>query len=351
VNLATLLNISAPLIQAPLAGVQDSALAVAVSNAGALGSLPCAMLSLDQLREQLQLLQAQTSKPYNVNFFCHVPPAPNPVQQERWVAALAPYYAELGIDPATIEAGPGRAPFSSAVAYVVQEFAPRVVSFHFGLPPTHLLQRVRGWGAKVLGNATTVQEALWLQAQGVDAVIAQGLEGGGHRGHFLSNDLSAQMGTLALLPQVVRALRIPVIAAGGIADAHGVRAAMDLGAAGVQVGTAYMLCAEATTSEVHRNALKSKGALHTALTNLFTGRPARGTVNRLMRELGPLCDAAPDFPMATSALAPLRAKAQDQGCGDFSPLWSGQNVSGCKEIGAAEMTRSLCAGFARTTVH
>ena len=344
-SLQTLLNIEIPLIQAPLAGVQDSALALAVCNAGALGSLPCAMLSLDQLRQQLLELQTQTTMPYNVNFFCHALPAPNPIQDARWIAALTPYYAELGLDTAQVDAGPGRAPFSDAVADVVQPFAPKVVSFHFGLPSAHLLQRVRGWGAKVLASATTLQEGLWLQAQGVDAVIAQGLEAGGHRGHFLSDDLSAQMGTFALVPQLVRALQIPVIAAGGIADAQGVRAAMALGAAGVHVGTAYMLCAEATTSEVHRNALKSQDARHTALTNLFTGRPARGIVNRLMRELGPLCDMAPEFPMATSATAPLRAKAQALGLGDFSPLWAGQNVSGCREIGAADLTRALAAGF------
>lgn len=350
-SLQTLLNIEIPLIQAPLAGVQDSALTLAVSHAGALGSLPCAMLDLSQLRQQLLVLQEKTHKPYNLNFFCHFATEPDLAQQARWVAALAPYYAELGLDTASIEVGPSRAPFSDAVANVVQEFAPKVVSFHFGLPSAPLLQRVRGWGAKVLASATTLQEALWLEAQGVDAVIAQGLEAGGHRGHFLSDDLSAQMGTFALLPQLVRGLRIPVIAAGGIADAHGVRAAMNLGAAGVQVGTAYMLCDEARTSDVHRNALKSGDAMHTALTNLFTGRPARGIVNRLMRELGPLCAAAPDFPMATAALAPLRAKAQSLGLGDFSPLWAGQNVSGCKEIGAAELTRALAAGFAPASVH
>jgi nitronate monooxygenase len=329
-----------------MAGVQDCALTLAVCSAGALGSLPCAMLSVDQLRQQLLMLQAQSNKPYNLNFFCHTNPVAHPTQEARWLAALAPYYADLGLDIAQVETGPGRAPFSDVVADAVQPFAPKVVSFHFGLPNAHLLARVRGWGAKVLASATTLQEALWLQAQGVDAVIAQGLEAGGHRGHFLSDDLSAQMGTFALLPQLVRALQIPVIAAGGIADAQGVRAAMALGASGVQVGTAYMLCVEATTSVVHRNALKSQDAHHTALTNLFTGRPARGIVNRLMRELGPLCDMAPEFPLATAAITPLRAKAQALGRGDFSPLWAGQNVSACREISAAALTRALATGFA-----
>ena len=228
---------------------------------------------------------------------------------------------------------------------MLDEIRPAVVSFHFGLPPKELLVRVKRLGAKILSSATTVDEALWLEAHGVDAVIAQGVEAGGHRGIFLSDDLTTQVGTLALLPQVVRAVKLPVIAAGGIVDAQGVAAAMALGAAGVQIGTAYLLCPEATISAVHRTALKSKAARHTALTNLFTGRPARGIVNYVMKELGPMNSAAPAFPLATSAIAPLRAKAEAEGSGDFSPLWSGQNASGCKEIPAAQLTRELAAGL------
>lgn len=228
---------------------------------------------------------------------------------------------------------------------VLAEFRPPVVSFHFGLPSPELLRRVRAWGAKVLSSATTVQEALWLQAHGVDAIIAQGLEAGGHSGHFLSDELSTHLGTLALVPQIVRAVNVPVIAAGGIADARGVAAALALGAVAAQVGTAYLLCPEATTSAVHRAALQSEAARHTALTNLFTGRPARGILNRIMRELGPVNAGVPAFPLATSAMAPLRAQAEAQGCGDFSPLWSGQNASGCKAIPAADLTRELAAGL------
>ena len=198
-------------------------------------------------------------------------------------------------------------------------------------------------GIEDLSSATTIEEARWLEAHGVDAIIAQGLEAGGHRGIFLSDDLTTQVGTFALLPQVVRAVKLPVVAAGGIADAKGVAAAMALGAAGVQIGTAYLLCPEATTGAAHRAALKSEAAWHTALTNLFTGRPARGIVNRIMRELGPISPAAPAFPLATSAIAPLRAKAESHGSGDFSPLWSGQNASGCREIPAAQLTRELAS--------
>ena len=342
-TLRELLATELPLIQAPMAGVQGSALAIAVCNAGGLGSLPCAMLAPDAIRAELAAIRAATARPFNVNFFCHTPPAPSPQREAAWRAVLAPYYEELGIDPEAAAGGAARAPFTPDAAQVLAEFKPAVVSFHFGLPPEPLLARVRALGAKILSSATTVEEARWLEAQGVDAIIAQGLEAGGHRGNFLTDDLTTQVGTLALLPQIVRAVRRPVIAAGGIADAKGVAAALALGAAGVQIGTAYLLCPEATTSAVHRAALRSEAARHTALTNLFSGRPARGIVNRVMKELGSMNGAAPAFPLATAAMAPLRAKAESQGRGDFSPLWSGQNPSGCKEIPAGELTRSLAA--------
>jgi nitronate monooxygenase len=344
-TLRELFGIQLPIVQAPMAGVQGSALALAVSNAGGLGSLPCGMLGLDAMRDELAAIRAGTTKPFNVNFFCHASPTFSAEREAVWRAALSPYFEAFGIDAGAIAAGPARAPFSAEAADVLSEFEPAVVSFHFGLPAPALLDRVRAWGAKIISSATTVEEALWLEAQGVDAVIAQGLEAGGHRGIFLSDDLTTQAGTFALLPQVARAVKVPVLAAGGIADAKGVAAAMTLGAAGVQVGTAYLLCPEATTSAVHRAALKSGAARHTALTNLFSGGPARGIVNRVMRELGPMSTATPAFPLASAAIAPLRARAESRGSGDFSPLWSGENASGCKEIPAADLTRELAAGF------
>jgi nitronate monooxygenase len=303
------------------------------------------MLSLDAMRNELAAITAQTTRPFNVNFFCHSPPIFSVEREALWRAMLSPYYKEFGLDADNIPAGPGRAPFSSEAADVLSEFNPAVVSFHFGLPSDELLARVRTWGAKILSSATTIDEARWLEAHGVDGIIAQGLEAGGHRGIFLSDDLNTQVGTFALLPQIVQAVNVPVIAAGGIVDAKGVAAAMALGAAGVQVGTAYLLCPEATTSAVHRAALKSESARYTALTNLFTGRPARGIMNRIMNELGPICAATPAFPLATAAIAPLRAKAESQGSGDFSPLWSGQNASGCKEVPAADLTRELATNL------
>ena len=344
-QIVELLGTELPIIQAPMAGAQAGAMAIAVSNAGALGSLPCALLTVDAMRKELEIIKAQTSRPYNVNFFCHSPPAPSAEREAAWRAALAPYYREYGIDPEKIPAGPGRAPFSEEFADALEPFRPPVVSFHFGLPSKELLARVKRWGSKILCSATTVDEACWLEAQGVDAIIAQGVEAGGHRGIFLSADLTTQVGTFSLLPQVVRAVKLPVIAAGGIANAQGVVAALALGAAGVQVGTAYLLCPEATISAVHRAALKGEAARHTALTNLFTGRPARGIVNRVVRELGPISSAPPAFPLATSAIAPLRAKAEAMGSGDFTPLWSGQNATGCREIPAAQLTRELAAGI------
>ena len=342
-KLRKLFGIELPILEAPMAGVQAGRMTVAVSNAGGLGSLPCAMLTLETMKSELASIKAGTGKPYNVNFFCHTPPVPSVEREASWRKALAPYYKEHGIDPAGIPTAPGRAPFTDEAAEVLAQYKPAVVSFHFGLPSPELLARVRKWGSKIISSATTVDEARWLEARGVDAIIAQGAEAGGHRGLFLSEDLSTQVGTFALVPQVVRAVKVPVIAAGGIADAEGAAAAIALGAAGVQIGTAYLLCPEATTSAVHRAALKSEAARETALTNLFTGRPARGIVNRVMRELGPINTAAPPFPLATSAIAPLRAKAEAQGKGDFSPLWSGQNASGCKEIPAADLTRELAA--------
>jgi nitronate monooxygenase len=344
-TLKQLFGIELPIVQAPMAGVQLNKLASAVSEAGGLGSLPCAMLTPESLRKEMDAIAAGTNHPVNVNFFCHRPPEPDAAREARWREKLAPYYRELGIDPASIPAGPGRAPFSNEMADVLEPYKPAVVSFHFGLPDKALVQRVKSWGSKVIASATTVDEAMWLEEHGVDAVIAQGLEAGGHRGMFLTRDLTTQVGTFALLPQVVAAVKVPVIAAGGIADARGVAAAMALGAAGVQVGTAFLCAQEATTTALHRAALRSPAARHTALTTLYTGGPARGIVTRLMREVGALAPEAPQFPLATAAIAPLRAKAEAAGSADFSPLWSGQNASGCREGPAAQIVRALAEGL------
>jgi len=340
-TVSDVLGVELPIIQAPMAGSQSSALAIAVSNAGGLGSQPCAMLGLDQIRAELKAITAATSKPYNVNFFVHKQPAPDPAREDAWLKLLAPYLAEQGIDPASIQAGPQRVPFDDAAADVLEEFKPPVVSFHFGLPAVALVRRVKSWGSTIISSATTLDEARYLEAHGVDAIIAQGYEAGGHRGMFLTEDLSTQVGTFALVQQIVRAVKVPVIAAGGIADAKGVRAAMALGAIAAQVGTAYLFCSEATTNPLHRAALKGTAAQTTAVTNLLTGRPARGIVNRLMREIGPMNSKAPTFPLAATAIFALRAKAEPKGVNDFTGMWAGQNAAAGREMPAAELTLEL----------
>lgn len=341
------LGLRCPIVQAPMAGVQDHRLPAAVFKAGALGSLPAAMLSPDALRTALTHLRDGGVTTYNLNFFCHAARDADPEQHAAWCAALAPTAERMGLSmTALLQArGAAREPFGEAALACVEDFKPRVVSFHFGLPPAPLLLRVKATGAQVWSSATTVDEALWLQAHGCDVIIAQGWEAGGHRGMFLKHDLTEQMSTMALLPLVVDAVKLPVVAAGGIADARGVAAAMALGASGVQVGTAFLLCPEATTSAVHRAALQSPQAVHTALTNVFTGRPARGIVNALMRDLGCVRADAPNFPHAATAVSVLRAHAEAQGQSDCSPLWSGQ--AGCR-LGAqtaAQMVAALSLGL------
>ncbi|MEW9683088.1 NAD(P)H-dependent flavin oxidoreductase [Pseudomonas sp. TE50-2] len=336
-----LLGIELPILQAPMAGATGSAMAIAVGKAGGLGALPCAMLSSEQLRGEIGAFRAACQGPLNLNFFCHQPPTPDPEQDARWKQALKPFYEEVGADFEAPTPVSNRAPFDEQSCKLVEELRPEVVSFHFGLPAPALLQRVKAAGAKVLSSATTVEEAIWLEQYGCDAIIAMGYEAGGHRGMFLSNDITSQIGTFALVPQIVDAVSLPVIAAGGVADHRGLLAALALGASAVQIGTAYLFCPEAKVSPAHRRALDNAPASDTALTNLFTGRPARGINNRLMRELGPMSALAPRFPLAGGALMPLRAITDPQGNSDFSNLWSGQALRLGRPMGAEALTREI----------
>ena len=338
-----LLGIELPIIQAPMAGSAFAEMTVAVSEAGGLGSLACALLSAEQLEQQLVQIRQGTRRPVNLNFFCHQPARVDPGRERKWKTRLEKYYAELGIDPDAPVPGSGRAPFDAATCEAVERFRPEVVSFHFGLPAQELLARVKAAGAKVLCSATSVDEAVWLERQGCDAIIAQGAEAGGHRGVFLTEDVSTQVGTIALVPQIVDAVKAPVIAAGGIGDARGIVAAFALGASAVQLGTACRFCPEAKILPAHRIALRAAKDNETALTNVFTGRPARGIVNRLVREVGPICSDAPAFPLAGAAVAPLRSKSEAIGSGDFIPLWSGQAARLGRELPAGELTRTLAA--------
>ena len=336
-----LFGVELPIVQAPMAGAVLSEMVVAVSEAGGLGSLPCALLNFEQARGELEVIRQRTSRPINVNFFCHQQPPRDPAREIRWRRRLDTYYVELGLESNGVAPDSNRAPFDDKMCDLVAEFHPEVVSFHFGLPDKNLLARVRRAGAKIISSATTVEEARWLEDQGCDAIIAQGYEAGGHSGMFLNMDVSTKIGTMALVPQVVDAVMVPVIAAGGIADARGIVAAFALGAAAVQIGTAYLLCPESKITAIHRQALRKSKDNLTVVTNVFTGRPARGIVNRLIREVGPMSDDAPEFPLAAATLLPLRLKSETAGSTDFTPLWSGQAAPLSRELPAAQLTKQL----------
>jgi nitronate monooxygenase len=330
-----------PIVLAPMAGVMDADLVIAAAQGGALGSLPCAMLSAEKAREQVAIIRQRVSAPVNLNFFCHEPAALDAAAEARWKRRLAAYYNEYGVDPAAPNTAANRAPFDAAFCEIVEELKPEVVSFHFGLPEPSLLKRVKAAGCLVISSATTVKEAVWLEQRGVDAVIAQGAEAGGHRGMFLTDKISEQPGTFALVPQVVDAVKVPVIACGGIADGRGIAAAFALGAAGVQIGSAYLRCPESKVSAPARIVLSQAGDDSTVITNVMTGRPARGVQNRVMREVGPISADAPPFPHAATALAPLKAAAEKQGRVEFTNLWAGQAIGMGREVPAAELTRDL----------
>lgn len=347
-RIAALLGIELPVIQAPMVAVAMHELAIAVAQAGGLGSLACAGLDAQQIRAEFGAIRAVTGQPVNLNFFCHQQPDVDAARETAWRAHLQPYYVELGIDPAQPIPTSVRHPFGEEMCALVEELRPGVVSFHFGLPAPALLARVKATGATVLSSATTVAEAVWLEQHGCDAIIAQGWEAGGHRGMFLSSDIDTQVGTFALVPQIADAVNLPVIAAGGIADARGVRAALALGAEAVQVGTAYLPCPEARTSAVHRAALAAARDDATRLTNVFTGRPARGIANRLVTEQGPMSALAPAFPLADGASLLLKQKAEAQGSGDFSLLWAGQAARLAHGVPAGDLTRLLGAAASQS---
>ena len=340
-RVTNLFNIQNPIIQAPMAGASGAAMAIATSKAGGLGSLPCAMLSIEKMHSEMSIIRQETKAPMNVNFFVHDKPAINLERDQIWLNHLSKYYSEFNLQVDNQNSNSSREPFNEAAFGFVESFRPEVVSFHFGLPKSSYLDRLKKLGCKIMSSATTVEEACWLEKNGCDVIIAQGFEAGGHRAMFLTNDINTQVGTMALLPQVVDAVSVPVIAAGGIADGRGILAAFALGAAGVQIGTPYLFTKEALISEIHLSRLKTSKDNNTAITNLFTGRPARGIINRLMKEVGPMSEFPSEFPTAGKALGPLKNKAEAQGNSDFSQLWSGQSASLCKETDAEALTNCL----------
>jgi nitronate monooxygenase len=340
-RLLDLLKIELPIVQAPMGGHTSPDMPVAVSGAGGLGSFPCGLLTPAQVREEVRKIRTKTRKPINLNFFCHTPKRDAAIES-AWRQRLAAYYEEMLVEPPAIPAST-LAPFGAEMCDVVVELKPEVVSFHFGLPDKSLVDRLKAAGCKIFSSATTVAEARWLEDHGADAVIAQGIEAGGHRGMFLTTELASQVGTFALVPQVVDAVKVPVIAAGGIADGRGIAAALDLGASAVQMGTAYLLCPEASISKPYRAALKSARDNPSVITNVLTGLPARVFANRITRELGPLATGVPSFPLPAAALAPLRMEAEFQGSADFSTFYAGQSAALGQELPAAKLTLKLAA--------
>ena len=330
-----------PIVLAPMAGIMDAELVIAAAQGGALGSLPCAMLSVEKAREQVNIIRQRVSVPVNMNFFVHKAVDADPAREAGWKQRLAAYYKELGLDPAAPFTAANRALFDEAMCALVEELKPEIVSFHFGLPNPALVRRIKAAGCIIIASATIVREAIWLEEHGADVIIAQGAEAGGHRGMFLTENIAAQPGTFALVPQVVDAVKVPVIAAGGIADGRGVAAAFALGAAGVQIGTAYLRCPESRVTAPARAALAQALDDTTVITNVMTGRPARGVANRVMREVGPVSPDAPAFPHAATALGPLKTAAEKLGKVDFTNLWAGQAVRLGREMPAAELTRAL----------
>jgi nitronate monooxygenase len=338
-----LFGIEHPILLSPMANASSIELAVAVSEAGGLGAIPCAGLTPVQIRAQLQAAAQRTSRPFNVNFFCHKPPVYDAARDARWRARLSRYYEELGLEPLSGAPPEPPPPFDEHACALIEEFKPKVVSFHFGLPEGSLMKRVKSSGALVIASATTVQEARWLEQRGCNAIVAQGYEAGGHRGMFLDEEVATQVGGLSLVPQVADAVRVPVIAAGGIADGRGVAAALVLGAAAAQIGTAYLLTPESGFKPIQRETLRRARDNSTALANVLTGRPARAVVNRLTRELGLIDPEAPAFPQAAWALAPLRKKAEDDGVADFVYALFGQSAAMARDVPAAELTKALAA--------
>jgi nitronate monooxygenase len=343
-RLLNLFKTEFPIVLAPMAGAMDADLIIAAAQGGALGSLPCALLSVEKAREQINIIRQRVSAPVNMNFFVHRPVEIDAASDGRWKRRLEAYYEEHGVDPKAPINAPNRAPFDAAMCELVEELKPEIVSFHFGLPDKPLLARVKAAGCIVTSSATIVREAVWLEQNGADVIIAQGAEAGGHRGMFLTDNIAEQPGTFALVPQVVDAVKVPVIAAGGIADGRGIAAAFALGAAGVQIGSAYLRCPESKISPLVRAALAQAQDDSTVLTNVMTGRPARGIANRVMREVGPISPDAPVFPHAATCLAPLKAAAEKLGKVDFTNLWAGQAVKMGRDMPAAELTRALAAG-------
>jgi nitronate monooxygenase len=337
-NLLELLGITHPIVQAPMAGFAPPALAAAVCNAGGLGSIGCAGLSPTAVREQVGALRQATNRSYILNFFVHMRPRIDAAATERMRARLASYFDEFGLGPAPEPKEPFP-PFDEERLALVLELRPRVVSFHFGLPDASMVRRIKDTGCLVFSSATTVGEARSLEADGADVIIAQGFEAGGHRGSFSTSPGAGLVGTMALVPQIVDAVHVPVIAAGGIGDGRGLAAAFALGASGAQLGTAFLGCPEATVSPLYRAQLRGAADDETELTRAFTGRPARALRNRFVAEMA---DSDPlPFPLQASLVGPLWQSQGEEARTAFTPFWAGQAAPLVRDMTAGQLVERL----------
>lgn len=340
-KLQDLLSIEHPIIQAPMGGAVDFALVTAVAKSGGLGSLPCAAATPIVLNKILERAKDVVDLSININFFAHETTNNDAKRDASWLASLAPYYKEYDCQqPASLDPG-SLTPFDEERCSIIEKLPPKVVSFHFGLPHDCLVERVKRTGAKVMSSATTVEEAVWLEKNGCDIIIAQGFEAGGHRGMFLTKDLSEQIGTFALVPQIVDAVSIPVIAAGGIGDGRGIAASLALGAVGVQIGSAYLFTREATIDEHYRRALSSENNANTVVTNVISGRPTRIARTRLTEDLGPISLSAAEFPRGFAAIDPLERRALTRGRTDFCAHYFGQATPLGHPTSAEDLTQEL----------
>ena len=338
-QLSDLLGVKHPIIQAPMAGSTTVELVAAVSNAGGIGSMGYSETPTDQIMEDARRIRKLTGKPFNLNFFAHDTPANDPEVVESTRQRLKPFYAEAGLSEIPRDVSKPLLTFTEERLEMLLEIKPPIVSFHFGLPDDLAVSALKEAGCKIICSATTVSEAVTLEQSRVDVVIAQGWEAGGHRGSFEVYHDDHGVGTLALVPQIVDAVNIPVVAAGGIADGRGIAAAFMLGASGVQMGTAFLSCPEANVSEEHLEAIRNATAEDTRLTRAFSGRPARARKNPYIESMAMERSLLPDFPTMYALSEPLRASSNKDL--DYRFLLYGQAAALNREMPAAELITTL----------
>lgn len=337
------LGIKIPVVQAPMAGTATPELAAAVSSAGALGSLGLASSTVDEARQAIRHTRELTSAPFNANFFCHRPARPDPTRETVWLRYLAPLFAEFDAEPPKALAAPYPSFLeNTAMQDMVLEERPAIVSFHFGVPPADVITRYKEAGIVLMATATKLSEAQAIEEAGLDFVVAQGWEAGGHRGVFIPDDHDRELTTMSLLTLLGQRCKLPIIAAGGIMDGAGIRAVRRLGACAAQMGTAFVACPESAASDAYRQALISRDALHTQFTATVSGRPARIIKGRIHKEIDtPGRPILPDFPICYSAAKALQRVAAEKGNHDFASHWAGQGAPLSRSMPAAELVRVL----------